>query len=79
MDQALEKVYNKPTKGQGGIIGFTRRKEAVAQFNQIRHEKARISSFLLSIYHLTIQDNNIYNIPFIMNFRTLSLKGIRKT
>ena len=30
MDQALEKEYNKPAKGQGGIIGFSRRKEAVA-------------------------------------------------
>ena len=42
MDQALEKAYNKPAKGQGGTIGFTRRKEAVAQFNLIRHEKAKI-------------------------------------
>ena len=24
MDQALEKVYNKPTKSSAGIIGFTR-------------------------------------------------------
>ena len=56
MDQALEKAYNKPAKGQGGIIGFTRRKEAVAQFNLIRHEKVRISSFLRSITHTAIQD-----------------------
>ena len=46
MDQALEKACNKPAKGQGGIIGFTRRKEAVAQFNLIRHENAKISSVL---------------------------------
>ena len=56
MDQALEKVYNNPVKGQGGIIGLTRRKEAVAQFNLIRHKKAKISSFLRSICHLTMQD-----------------------
>ena len=56
MAQALEKAYNKPAKGQGSIIGFTRRKEAVAQFNLTRHEKAKISSFLRSIYHLQIQD-----------------------
>ena len=31
MDQALEKEYNKLAKGQGGIIGFSRRKEAVTQ------------------------------------------------
>ena len=59
MNQALEKAYNKPAKGQGGIIGFTRRKEAVAQFNLIRHEKAKISSFLQSICHLTIQGEYI--------------------
>ena len=56
MDQALEKAYNKLAKGQGDIIGFTRRKEAVAQFNLIRHEKANVSSFLRSICHLTIPD-----------------------
>ena len=32
MDQALEKAYNKPAKGQDGVIGFTSRKEAVDQF-----------------------------------------------
>ena len=31
MDQALEMAYNKPAKGPGGDIGFTRRKEAVAK------------------------------------------------
>ena len=30
MDQALEQIYNKPAKGASGIIGITRRKEAVA-------------------------------------------------
>ena len=29
MDQALEKAYNKPAKSSTGIIGFTRRKEAI--------------------------------------------------
>ena len=33
MDQALEKEYKKPAKGQGGIIGISRGKEAVAQWN----------------------------------------------
>ena len=56
MHPAFEKAYNKPAKVQGGTIGFTRRKQAVAQFNLIGHEKERISSFLQSIYHLTIQD-----------------------
>ncbi|KAJ8896918.1 hypothetical protein PR048_002264 [Dryococelus australis] len=31
MYQALEQLYNKPAKGHGGIIGLTRRKQAVAQ------------------------------------------------
>lgn len=55
MDQALEKACNKPAEGQDRIVGFTRRK-AVAQLNLIRHEKAKISSFLRSISHLIMQD-----------------------
>ena len=39
MNQALEKQYNKPGKGPLGIIGFTRRKEAVCKWNIIKHEK----------------------------------------
>ena len=38
IDQALEKAYNKPAKGPGGIIGYTRRKESVAKWNLIQHE-----------------------------------------
>ena len=33
MDQALEQAYN------GGVIGYTRKKEAVAQWNLLHHEK----------------------------------------
>ena len=39
MDMALEKVYNKPAKNIGGIIGITSKKEAVAQWNLLKHEK----------------------------------------
>ena len=46
MDQALEKEYNKPAKGQGCIIGISRRKEAVAQWNIIKHEKAKFIKYL---------------------------------
>lgn len=53
MDQVLEMVYNESAKGQSAIIDFTKRKEAVAQFN-LRHKKERISSFLQSICHLMI-------------------------
>ena len=56
MNQALEKAYKKPAEVQDVIVGFTRRKEAVAQFNLIRHEKAKISAFLRSISHLIMQD-----------------------
>ena len=38
MDQGLEMCYNKPAKGQGGIIGMTRRKEAVALHDIIKHD-----------------------------------------
>ena len=29
VDQALDKAYNKPVKGLSGVIGITKRKEAV--------------------------------------------------
>ena len=47
MDQALEKSYNKPAKGKSGIIGITRRKEAVAQYDIIKHEKLQLVNYLL--------------------------------
>jgi hypothetical protein len=45
LDQALEQCYNKPAKSTGGIIGMTRRKEAVAKHDLIKHEKCGISNF----------------------------------
>ena len=41
IDQALEKAYSKPAKSSVGIIGFTRRKEAICKWNLIKHEKAK--------------------------------------
>ena len=38
-DMALEKHYNKTAKVIGGIIGLTRRKEAVALWNITKHER----------------------------------------
>ena len=29
MDMALEKEYNKPAKGPGGVIGFSSRKDGI--------------------------------------------------
>ena len=46
IDMALEKVYNKPAKKPGGVIGFSSRKEAVAQWNLIKHEKTQYTKFL---------------------------------
>ena len=46
VDHALEKAYNKPAKSSAYIIGFTRRKKAVCQWNLIKHEKAKYQNFM---------------------------------
>ena len=46
MDQVLEQSYNKPAKAAGGIIGITRKKEAVCKWNIIKHEKANYKKFI---------------------------------
>ena len=46
MDQAFEKEYNKPAKDQGGITCISCRKEAVAQWNIIKHEKSKFTKHL---------------------------------
>ena len=56
MDQALEKQYNKPAKGPSGVIGFSRRKEAVCKWNLIKHEKYMFSESLETICGLTSSD-----------------------
>ena len=38
-DQALEQSYNRPAKVSGGIIGVTRKKDAVALWGIIKHKK----------------------------------------
>lgn len=38
-DQALEQSYNRPAKVSGGVIGVTRKKDAVALWNIIKHKK----------------------------------------
>ena len=52
MDQALEMQYNKPVKGPSGVIGFTRRKEAVSKWNVIKHEKFLYTESLSNICQL---------------------------
>ena len=56
MDQALEKQYNKPGKGPLGIIGFTRRKEALCKWNIIKHEKFLYTQALSKIWQLKTED-----------------------
>ena len=60
MDQALEKEYNKPGKGQGGIIGISCRKEAVAQWNIIKHGKSKFTKHLRELCWLN--EDNEYNV-----------------
>ena len=48
VDQALEKEYNKHAKGPSGIIGFTRRKEAVLKWDLIKMKRQSTESFCTS-------------------------------
>ena len=38
-DQALEQCYNRPAKVSGGVIGVTRKKDAVALWGVVKHKK----------------------------------------
>ena len=53
----MEKKYNTPNKGQGGFIGFSRQKEAVVQWNIIKHEKAKFTKHLQELCCLTKEDD----------------------
>ena len=46
MDQASESKYNKPAKSASGIIGTTRKKETVCEWNLMKHEKSNYTSLL---------------------------------
>ena len=88
MDQALVKAYNKPAKSSAGIIGFTRRKEAVCKWNLIKHEKAKYQNFMNTVCQMNEDDKyslhyefsdgitkaDIHNIAALMkNVGTLSI------
>ncbi len=45
-DQALEQCYNRPAKVSGGIIGVTRKKDAVALWDIIKHKKDQYAQLL---------------------------------
>ena len=64
MDQALEKEYNKPAKSSSGIIGFTRRKEAVCKWNLIKHERAKYRSFLYTTCQMDEDDEYSFHYEF---------------
>ena len=61
-DQALEKEYNKSSKSQACIIGFTRRKEAVCKWNIIKHEKAKYRKFLSEVCLINEDDDDEYEL-----------------
>ena len=56
VDQALESKYNKQAKSSSGIIGITRRKEAVCKWGLIKHEKANYSNLLRKISSVDQED-----------------------
>ena len=56
MDQALEKQYNKPAKVKSGIIGFSRRKEAVCKQNIVKHAKSLFTTSLEKICDINNDD-----------------------
>ena len=46
---ALEKAYNKPAKLSAGIIGFTRRKDAICKWNLRKHEEIKYRNFINTV------------------------------
>ena len=56
VDQALEKVYNKPANSPGGVIGLTQKKESVAKWNLIKHEKMKYAKFIDDVCEFNAQD-----------------------
>ena len=57
MDQTLEKSYNKPAKSQPGIIGISRRKEAMAKRNIVKQDKSKFATFLCKLCSLDEEDD----------------------
>ena len=62
MDQALEKSYNKTSKSSGGVIDITKRKEAMAKWDLIHHEKLNIRTFMEDVTHLTNDSASEYSL-----------------
>ena len=58
-DQGLEKVYNFTAKAIGGIIGETRKKEAIAFWDLIKHQKDLFVSVLKDEVNVGDIDNEL--------------------
>ena len=78
MDQALEKQYNKPAKSSFGIIGYTRRKEAVCKWNLIKHKKSQYTSLLENMCDLTIDDEYAIHHEFSASRTKEDLSSVNK-
>jgi hypothetical protein len=70
-DQALEQSYNRPAKVSGGIIGFTRKKDAVALWGIIKHKKDEY------VHLLKMQDDVDGELSVHHDFNQSSAKKIK--
>ena len=76
IDQALEKEYNKPAKSPSGIIGVTRRKEAVYKWNLIKHEKAKYRKFLYNTCLMNDDDEYSLHHQFSLSMTKANEKSV---
>ena len=56
MDMTLKKKYNKLAKKPSGIIGVSRKKEAIGKWNLIRHDKLLYTSNLKFLWDRIVGD-----------------------
>ena len=68
VDQTVEQTVNKSTKTNGGIIGFSLKKDAVPQWLITAHERASVSLKLKEMMDLSTNGDNIHK-----DFRALRL------
>ena len=65
MDQALEKQYNKPVKGPSRVIRFTQQKQAVCNWNIIKHKKLLFAEVLTKICALDTESQYSFHHGFL--------------
>ena len=78
MDQALESKYNKQAKSASGVIRVSRRKEAVCEWNLIKHEKSNYTKMLRDISGIDIEDKYSLHHEFSQQHTTTDLKYIQQ-